>query len=560
MGIEVFCEYCFHTMTVKNSNAGKRGRCPECREPIEVPLESEQSSFPAVAPLPPRRKRSSKSRSQPTASASKKVMVWGGVAGFAVALFGLMIVSAFISRNTTQPVVSSTNAQTPSQINLTASKEQHLNERPKAEQPVQVANAQQPPANPQQNLEKAARLPSQLAAVSPDQATEILDNSESEDSAEEEYSTDNYADLIERIDLSVVRIDTKSAEGGGIGSGFVLGEAGLIATNYHVIAHAKSAQVVFPDGAEYKVLGTVNIDKKRDVAILKVETLSAKLHPIRLAEKYPRKGKKIIAYGAPLGLSFTASDGIISAIRQEEEFSKIAPNHLGAWIQTTAPISPGNSGGPLVNMRGEVVAANTLVFLRGQNLNFSISSVDTKKVFDGRNTEVAALKPVPRTRFSGTTADGKIKVIDLTKDEEGQKLLKELTDIRLLVIAKKSNPLGKDSTGKIARYMKLRAERSLEEAGFNIYERSRALMVVSMALEDAGISSNAKCLVIDTRIYIEEGVQIGHPDLVKIVWQKRKRLGSFTRTNFLQGKIPTRVKSEIMKFFNKFKGDRAKEL
>jgi S1-C subfamily serine protease len=183
----------------------------------------------------------------------------------------------------------------------------------------------------------------------------------------------NLADLTEKVTPSIVRIDVIKGESKGVGSGYVVAEDGTIATNYHVIVGATAATAVFKNGDKFDVQGTVFLDPKRDIAILKIDKQS--LTPLPLAEKLPRQGDTVAAYGAPVGLSFSVSEGIVSAVRDGKELSDDDPLP-GKWIQTTAPISPGNSGGPLVNHDGQVVAMNTMVLLIGQNLNFAISSVD----------------------------------------------------------------------------------------------------------------------------------------------------------------------------------------
>ena len=103
--------------------------------------------------------------------------------------------------------------------------------------------------------------------------------------------------------------------------------------------------------------------------------------PLELIEDPPLKGEGVVALGAPFGLDSTASEGIVSAIRSAEEleFKVGIHGHAGTWIQTTTPISPGNSGSPLVNRRGQVVAVNTLTLKHGQNLNFGISAMDIRR-------------------------------------------------------------------------------------------------------------------------------------------------------------------------------------
>jgi hypothetical protein len=186
--------------------------------------------------------------------------------------------------------------------------------------------------------------------------------------------TIELVDLIDKVEQSVVRIDVEMDDGKAIGSGYVVDVSGLVATNYHVMAGAKTATVTFKNGDKANVAGTLMLDGKRDVAIIKIEKDS--LTPLKLAEALPRKGETVVAFGAPKGLSFSASEGIVSAIREGKELTDYVEDLPGTWLQTTAPISSGNSGGPLVNRNGAVVGMNTMVLATGQNLNFAISSVD----------------------------------------------------------------------------------------------------------------------------------------------------------------------------------------
>jgi S1-C subfamily serine protease len=198
----------------------------------------------------------------------------------------------------------------------------------------------------------------------------------------------SLADLIEKIEPSIVRIDVVKGDGRGVGSGYVLMADGVVATNYHVIAGANEATAVFKNGDTAKVVGTLLLDEKRDIAILKIDKQPLPVLP--LADVLPRQGDSVAAFGAPVGLSFSASDGIVSAVRHGDELSE-GETLPGTWIQTTAPISPGNSGGPLVNRDGKVVAMNTMVLLIGQNLNFAISSLDVADALQKAKGQKVAL-------------------------------------------------------------------------------------------------------------------------------------------------------------------------
>ena len=190
----------------------------------------------------------------------------------------------------------------------------------------------------------------------------------------------NLADLLEKVEPAVLRLDVTGKEGKSIGSGFVIDAAGIAITNVHVVANAQKATAKFEDGRSFDVEGVLGFDASRDIAVIKLR-LAQKLPTLKLQEKAPRKGEPVVAVGSPQGLSFTATEGIISAIRPGAELLALGkPEAAGTWLQSSAPISPGNSGGPLLNLQGEVVGMNTLQLRSGQNLNFAIAAADIADV------------------------------------------------------------------------------------------------------------------------------------------------------------------------------------
>ncbi len=193
----------------------------------------------------------------------------------------------------------------------------------------------------------------------------------------------DLAGVIEECEKSVVRIEVQTSSNGPIdeviGSGFVADSTGIIATNAHVLKGVYAAKAVFPNGKSAKILGTLFSDTRRDICIVKIET--SDLPTLKFAEAPPRKGEKVVALGCPVGLSFSATVGVVSAVRGEKEMQKDlgVPDMLGTWIQVDAALSPGNSGGPLINEVGEVVAMSTLASVGiAQNLNFGISATDIR--------------------------------------------------------------------------------------------------------------------------------------------------------------------------------------
>ncbi len=185
------------------------------------------------------------------------------------------------------------------------------------------------------------------------------------------------ADVIEQAEKSVVRIEVRGVDGDSLGSGFIVDDQGTMITNCHVLAGAQNARAFFADGRAADVLGTIIIDATRDIIVARISSTNAPAIPV--SSTLPRKGERVLALGAPKGLAFTATQGIVSAIRSDREMeSDVGRTEIqGTWIQVDTAISPGNSGGPLINSQGEVVGMSTLASQgSAQNLNFGISAID----------------------------------------------------------------------------------------------------------------------------------------------------------------------------------------
>jgi S1-C subfamily serine protease len=168
----------------------------------------------------------------------------------------------------------------------------------------------------------------------------------------------------------------------GQGSGFVLNKDGLILTNNHVIDNAQRVEVTLSDKHKYKaqVLG---VDKNHDLALLKINNVPD-LVPATLSESQNLSvGQRVYAIGNPFGLSGTMTRGIISAIRS---IRGPQGNPIEDAIQTDAAVNPGNSGGPLLNSKGEVIGITTLIANNGADqssgIGFAIPINTAKVVLD----------------------------------------------------------------------------------------------------------------------------------------------------------------------------------
>jgi S1-C subfamily serine protease len=228
-------------------------------------------------------------------------------------------------------------------------------------------------------------------------------------------------ELVDLIDPAVVRINGMTSEGGVLGSGFVIDMKGTVITNHHVVAGTHDVKVTFENGKEAKVLGCLRADESKDIAIIRIDINGLELKPVSLARVLPRKGEQVVAFGCPIGLGWTTTDGIVSAIREGKELDNYGAKMDAKILQTSTPISSGNSGGPLVNMFGEVVGMNTAALQSGQNLNFSVAVTEIRgELAKIKNAKLVAQMPDAPPKAKRKTDSGVV-----VKDETPEELLKK---------------------------------------------------------------------------------------------------------------------------------------
>jgi tetratricopeptide (TPR) repeat protein len=186
--------------------------------------------------------------------------------------------------------------------------------------------------------------------------------------------------VIKRVEPSIIVLLTYDKEGRflGQGTGFFITQDGDVITNYHVLKGASRADVRTSDGKMYPVKKVVAEDEEGDLIRVSTDIPKEAVQTLSIHAGFPEVGERIIVIGTPLGLEKTVSDGIVSAVREIPQFGKI--------IQVTAPISPGSSGSPVVNMNGEVIGVVSFFLAPGQNLNFAIPGERIAKLtpVDGR--------------------------------------------------------------------------------------------------------------------------------------------------------------------------------
>ena len=211
------------------------------------------------------------------------------------------------------------------------------------------------------------------------------------------------ADLVERVRKSVVRIDTPES----MGSGFIVDSEGYILTNAHVVGDHGTVTVTLENGKQ-KTGNVRAVDQLRDMALVYVYPYSGltrdELPALSFAEKV-KVGEEVVALGHPFGSreflrgDITITRGIVSAMRTWQGVQ---------WVQTDAAVNPGNSGGPLLNMDGEVVGIVTAGYFDDQGLNFAVHRDELVPQLEIMTAAIHAPTPTPHPALIRGPLDGSI--------------------------------------------------------------------------------------------------------------------------------------------------------
>jgi S1-C subfamily serine protease len=187
------------------------------------------------------------------------------------------------------------------------------------------------------------------------------------------------ASVVESVGPAVVRVDRSDSRPGrgGTGSGVVISPDGLVLTNAHVVNGARAIRLTDTEGrtTEARLLG---IDPDTDLALLRADAARVLAFAPLGNSKQLRRGQLAIAIGNPLGFESTVTTGVISALGRS--LRATTGRMIEDVIQTDAALNPGNSGGPLVSSRGEVIGINTAVIMGAQGICFAVASNTAKHV------------------------------------------------------------------------------------------------------------------------------------------------------------------------------------
>lgn len=215
-----------------------------------------------------------------------------------------------------------------------------------------------------QNEEEISALSSLIDEI--EKQSEIQLGELKEELSSIKVKSKDFSSIIDDVLQSVVSVGTNK----GLGSGAVIDDRGFIVTNYHVVEGANIIRVLDYGNNVYDA-ALAGYNKTLDVAVLKID---ASLKKLRFGDSDDVKvGERVIALGNPAGLSFTVTEGIVSAVHRK------GPNNLEIYLQTDVPINPGNSGGPLVDANSRIVGLNNFKVGGFESLGFAIESNTVKQ-------------------------------------------------------------------------------------------------------------------------------------------------------------------------------------
>lgn len=257
--------------------------------------------------------------------------------------------------------------------------------------------------------------------------------------------------VAQAVGPAVVSISVRGEQGGagpeptGAGSGVIIAPDGYVLTNDHVVHHARRLTVTLTDGTEFGAY-VVGKDPSTDLAVIRADA-SGLMCAVLGDSSALRAGQLVIAMGNPFGFQSTVSTGVVSALGRalRSREGRLIEN----IIQHTAPLNPGNSGGPLLDSRGKAVGINTAIIMMAQSIGFSIPSNTARWVVSQLLTHgkvrraflgiAARPRPLDRrlVRYHGLSGDRAVEVLSLEPESPADRAGLRVSDLIVAVNGQK---------------------------------------------------------------------------------------------------------------------------
>ena len=601
MAVPVTCDECFTPFEAPDAARGKRVRCPSCSSAVRV---GGRSGGGAAAS--PRRSRAKAAAS--SSGPSTGLLIGGGLAALLLVGGGMLALGMMLSGGG-GAVVADTGADRGAATTLAVPA---ADRTPAPRRDRDAANDPGTDGNGPRRADAAGGggfIPSDDAddggedAADPGVETdadrwaafagtgdadkdgagndgEVVaesggpDGADSEDGADPEEGglpaprekTLASVDLVAEVMPSIVRINNTMARGGALGSGYVVHPDGIVITNYHVISEANKVDVQFEDGTRAASPGYLMVEPQYDIAIIKIDVPDGHtLKPVPLLTGTPRQGTAAMAFGAPRGNNFSTTTGSVSAIRDEEEMrNTLGEDIKGTWIQTDASVSSGNSGGPLCDYEGNVIAMNTRASTNSgasgvtQNLNYSVSSqsiLEKLKValadYDGPD-DIKPWKADDLKEYDGRL-ERKLVENELGTNK-GLRILSAMTEVLILQFQDSDDLVG----GAVHRYVNAQAEKGVEKVNLKVmWQRPDrwdfAFLVVKVDMEPLGRNESAFEVVLKAEVVVPDTEDDSKQNLFCRVWTHEQSIGTIAPRAIVQGQVPRGFNIKMKRFFDDFR-------